>query len=166
MTDIDESALGQDREPPQGNGIRHGLNGAQNGAEGAGEGAGEGPPASSREATYRIRAREAEAARNALAERVTRMQTAEVERMVTSGKVALHDPDDLWQQVEIVELLDDDSGELDPEKVYEALSALVAQKPHLAKVVQQGPGFGQGTGYAISREPESGASWADVLRGT
>src|SRR4051794_27877513 len=48
--------------------------------------------ASRREASYRIRARDAEAARDALAERVTRMQRAEVERLAAR----LHNPGDLW----------------------------------------------------------------------
>jgi hypothetical protein len=112
----------------------------------------------SREATYRIRAKEAEATTRALQERVTRMQKAEVQRMAAQ----LHDPADLWQQVELVELLDED-GEVDPERVAGAVAALAHSKPYLLKPPPRTRGFGQGRRTPIDQG--SGTTWGAVLRG-
>src|SRR4051794_13762624 len=58
-----------------------------------------------REASYRIRARDAETAVSALQDRVTTMQRAEVARLASR----LHNPGDLWTAgVELVDLLDVD----------------------------------------------------------
>ena len=86
------------------------------------------------------------------------MQTAEVERLAHQ----LHDPADLWQQVELVELLDED-GDDDRERVAEAVAALVDSKPYLLKPPPPGPGFGQGRRTPVDQG--GGATWGSVLRG-
>lgn len=85
-------------------------------------------PIGSREAAaYRVRAREAEGARDALAERVARMQRAEVERLLTAR---LASPADLWLAgVELGELLDDE-GEVHVGKVDARSLAVLAERPH------------------------------------
>jgi hypothetical protein len=119
---------------------------------------GEARTANRREATYRIRAREAEATASALMERVTRMQGAEVERLAAR----LHDPGDLWTAgVELVELLDEE-GEVDQQRVAEAVAALTDSKPYLIKQ-SRGVNFGQGRRTPV--DGGSGASWGEVLRG-
>jgi hypothetical protein len=118
----------------------------------------DGRTASRREATYRIRAREAEAAATALEERVTRMQRAEVERQAAAQ---LHNAADLWQQVELVELLDAD-GEVDPQRVAKAVAALGDSRPYMVKP-PRGVNFGQGRRTLV--DDGSGTSWGSVLRG-
>jgi hypothetical protein len=118
----------------------------------------DGKVANRREATYRIRAREAEATTTALMERVTRMQRAEVERLASP----LHDPGDLWTSgVELVELLDED-GEVDPQRVAEAVAALADSKPYMLKPPRRAD-FGQGRRTPV--DDGSGTSWGEVLRG-
>jgi hypothetical protein len=114
--------------------------------------------ANRREASYRIRAREAEAAATVLEERVTRMQRAEVERMAAR----LHDPADLWGAgVDLLELLNED-GEVDPERVAEAVAALTDSKPYLLKP-PRGSNFGQGNRTPV--DMGSGTTWGSVLSG-
>ena len=128
------------------------------GAQGDAQDDAEGRTASRREASYRIRAREAEAGRDALQERVTRMQHAEVERMAAR----LHDPADLWGAgVDLLELLNED-GEVDPERVAEAVAALADSKPYLLKP-SRGSNFGQGRRTPV--DMGSGSTWGSVLRG-
>jgi hypothetical protein len=125
-------------------------------ADGA-EDAREGRIANRREATYRIRAREAEATATALMERVTRMQRADVERQAGAR---LHDAADLWASgVEIVDLLDED-GEVDEQKVAEAVAAMGDSKPYLLKP-PRGSNFGQGRRTPV--DMGSGTTWGSVL---
>jgi len=117
-----------------------------------------GKAANRREATYRIRAREAEVFATALTERVTRMQRAEVERLAAR----LHDPDDLWTSgVELVELLDE-NGEVDRQRVAEAVAALADSKPYLLKP-KRGSNFGQGNRTPVDMGVDT--TWGSVLRG-
>jgi hypothetical protein len=130
-------------------------------ADGAQDDVGDGRAANRREATYRIRAREAEAVSTALMERVTRMQRGDVERQAAAQ---LHDPSDLWTSgVELVELLDED-GEVDQQRVAEAVAALADSKPYLLKPTPRSrSGFGQGRRTPV--DSGSGTSWGEVLRG-
>jgi hypothetical protein len=77
----------------------------------------------SREAAkYRTQLREAEAQRDSLAERVTAMQRAEVERLAASK---LAKPQGVWTNgAQLADLLDDE-GAVDPLKVGEAVAAAV-----------------------------------------
>jgi hypothetical protein len=144
-TDAHLAAQGDDDPAPVGWGQDHGSQAAQG-------------PHSRREATYRIRAREAEAAVRALEERVTRLQTAEVQRLAAQ----LHDPANLWQHVELVELLNED-GEVDPERVAEAVAALADSKSHLLRPPPRTPGFAQGRRTPVDQG--SSVTWGAVLRG-
>jgi hypothetical protein len=137
------------------------LQAAEDDSQGAAVDARETQTASRREATYRVRAREAEAFASALTERVTRMQRAEVERQAA---VRLHDPADLWVSgVELVELLDED-GEVDQQRVTEAVAALADSKPYMVKPSRRSStGFGQGRRTPVDNG--SGTDWGQVLRG-
>lgn len=108
-------------------------------------------------AKWRVRLRETETERDALKARVGDMQAAEVARLAT-GPGALHDGQDLLLTTKIDDLLDDE-GNLDPEKVSEAVATLVEKKPHLAK-----PAFESGVGIG-EKSPASSVSWADVIAG-
>ncbi len=82
-------------------------------------------------AKYRTRLRAVEAERDGLAQRLTRMQQAEVDRLVASR---MADPEDLrvLGKVELADLLDDE-GEVDSEKVEQAVTDILERKPRLAK---------------------------------
>ncbi|OBC12614.1 hypothetical protein A5784_32825 [Mycobacterium sp. 852013-50091_SCH5140682] len=69
-------------------------------------------------AKYRRRLREAEAERDQLAERVTALQRAEVERLATADGLK---PAALWSSTELAGLLDDE-GVVDAAKVAAAIS--------------------------------------------
>lgn len=119
--------------------------------------AGDDRPAAREAARYRRRLREAEAERDTLAERVERMQRAEVERLAgtrlsvgadifTVGGAAL------------AELLDE-HGNVAPERVSAAADELVSARPGLAP--SRWPDMGQGNRGAAA----PARSWARVLGG-
>jgi hypothetical protein len=111
-----------------------------------------------REARYRREAREAQAQVAELIDRVTRMQRAEVERLAAR----LHNPGDLWTAgVDLVELMNED-GEVDPERVAEAVAALADSKPYLLKPPRS-YNFGQGKRTPV--DSGTGTTWGSVLRG-
>lgn len=81
-------------------------------------------------ARYRRRARDAESARDALAERIEGMHRSEIERLV-SDKLAV--PGDVFEigRISVGELLNDD-GDVDSVKVDVAVSTLLSDRPGLA----------------------------------
>lgn len=81
-------------------------------------------------AKYRRRLREVEAERDTSAERLAAMHLREVERLAGG---ALADGSDLFAfGAELGYLLDDETGLPDEPKVSEAVTALIAERPHLA----------------------------------
>jgi len=119
-------------------------------------------------ARYRRRLREAEGQRDAvtaerdgLAQRVERMQRADVERLASTGGLAA--PADLWALggVELAELLDDD-GEVDAEAVAEAVAGVLEARPGLRGRRRPAPDRSQGSTHA-----QGGAkrvtTWGDAL---
>lgn len=126
----------------------------QEGAEDAGEGEG-----SNREAAkYRRRLREAEAERDALAERVETLQRAEVERIAGGASVK---PAALWASgASLPELLTED-GTVDPEKVATAVQTARDQlglaAPRASNYVPR-----EGATTGTRRSPDGMAS---VIRG-
>ena len=108
-------------------------------------------------ARHRRAARAAEAERDQLAARLTGFERAEVERAAV-GK--LHRPADLWAAgVELDELRGDD-GQLDPDKISEAVAGVLAERPHWG-LPSFAPNPGQAAGTA---RPPGSASWSTVLR--
>ncbi len=121
---------------------------------------GEGKP-NSEAAKYRTRLRAVEAERDALTQRLARMQQVEVDRLVASR---MADPEDLrvLGKIEIADLLDDE-GEVDPDKVEQAVSDLLERKPRLAKDYEpNAAGFDGGARQSVSA---SLPTWGSVLGG-
>ncbi len=112
-------------------------------------------------AKWRTRLRQAEAERDTLAQRLARMQQAEVDRLVAER---MADPEDLrvLGKVEVADLLDDE-GLVDVDKVDQAVSDVLKSKPRLAKDYEpDAEGFDGGARQSVSN---SGASWSSVLGG-
>ncbi|GAA2621985.1 hypothetical protein SMC26_32955 [Actinomadura fulvescens] len=111
--------------------------GAETGAEG-GEGGESGGRAAREAARYRTQLREAASERDQLRGVVTAMQRAEVERLAMTGQKGkgwrskLQDGTDLWAFGVQLEDLVDENGQLDPDKVHDAVADLVERKPHLS----------------------------------
>lgn len=117
-------------------------------------------PKGNREARYRVERNEARAERDALAQRVERMQRAEVERLASDG---LSHPADLFSLSgnELADYLTDD-GDVDAEKVAADVAAILAERPGLQRP-KFPAGFDptQGTG---GRPPKGQATLAHLLK--
>ena len=110
-------------------------------------------------ANYRRRLRAVEAERDALAERVTAFQRAEVERIVVDGDEALTNGADIWAGgVELCDLLDDDGG-LDVAKVDRARDRVLSDRPHWRRL----PGGAAWDGGARRASPPA-PDFAGALR--
>jgi len=105
----------------------------------------------------RLRAVEAE--RDALVAQVDARDRADVERLA-GAKLA--DPSDLWQAggVELTALRGDD-GALEPERVEAAVDAVIAARPHWAKLAPT-PSF---DGGARATPAPAGPSFGAALKG-
>jgi hypothetical protein len=111
-------------------------------------------------ARYRVRAKQAEQDRDALAARVVRLQTSEVHRLAAAR---MADPDDLTVHgVQVVDLLDTD-GEVDAALVEAAVDALLTKRPRLAADYE--PDAEGLDGGARKSAPGSTASWGSLLSG-
>ncbi|WP_204806301.1 hypothetical protein [Mycobacterium riyadhense] len=87
-------------------------------------------------AKYRHRAKTAEAERDRLAERVTVLQRAEVERLAAAK---LADGQDVWRDgAELAGLLDD-NGDVDPGKVDQLITSLLDAHQHWRKLAPAAP---------------------------
>lgn len=112
-------------------------------------------------AKYRVRLREAEAARDALAERLNTLQCREVERLAAEH---LADSGDLWLAgTNLADLLDE-AGNVDPERVTEVVRRVVGSRPHWAAKPKPGqpyrPGRELKSGATLAPPP---AGWANLL---
>jgi len=81
----------------------------------------------SREQRYRQQLRATETERDQLKDRLERRDKADVEHMI-AGK--LIDPADLWHVVSLADVLDPDTGEINPQLVDEAVTRVVKAHPH------------------------------------
>jgi hypothetical protein len=117
-------------------------------------------------AGYRVRLRDAEQERDALAGRLERMQRAEAERLAAQAPddgPALADGADLWRGdgVELAGLLDDE-GNVDPGRVREAVEQIGAAHEHW--LARRAPAsVDQGRGVAV--EPDERPSFGGALKG-
>jgi len=105
---------------------------------------------------YRRRLREAEAERDALAERVTTMQRADVERQAAH----LVRPESVWAAgVELADLLDDD-GNLDPEKTETAINTAADKLglEHVPRAPRPDPSQG------AKGDPPQSDPWTEAFR--
>lgn len=115
--------------------------------------------AAQKAAKYRTELRTAQAERDALSERLNTLQRREVERLA-GEKMA--EGGDIWLSgTELTDMLDED-GNVDVERVSEAVSGIVASKPHWgAKAVPKQLRTGSlKSGTAIA-PPTTG--WSDLL---
>ncbi|MCV7090025.1 hypothetical protein [Mycobacterium interjectum] len=87
------------------------------------------PEGHSREAKYRKALRDTEAERDQLRTRLETRDTADVERDLAGRLV---DPGDLWRAGVTLDDLRGDDGELDPDRIDEAVTTVVAEHPHWA----------------------------------
>ncbi|MGZ4542528.1 MAG: hypothetical protein ACXVXI_05265 [Mycobacteriaceae bacterium] len=112
-----------------------------------------------REQRYRLELRAAEAERDALSQRLSAMQTRELERI--AGET-LSNPSDLLALAgkSLADFLDE-SGELDSELVAEAATELLSTRPGLRK---QTPGYDPTQGYGGRANPKSEPSWGALLK--
>jgi hypothetical protein len=118
---------------------------------------GDDPKANREAAKYRRRLRETEAERDSLAQRVERMQRAEVER-ISAERLA--EPDDLWTfGTALADVLTDD-GDVNADAVQAAVEALLTARPRLAKAVPVPfPDLAQG----VRQTTSSPVSWSDAI---
>lgn len=114
-----------------------------------------------KEARYRVERNEARAERDALAQRVERMQRADIERLAGEH---LSMPADLFSLSgnAVTDYLTED-GEVDADKVAADVAAILAERPGLKKGPVRGFDPTQGTGGRESAMPEP-ATWADLLK--
>ncbi len=119
----------------------------------AAERSGDDPAALRREAAkYRTRAKEADAKRDKLAERLQVAQRAEVTRLAAEH---LTDGADLFRaEVELDTLLTDE-GDVDPQKVSAAAADVVDRQPHWAKTKWAQGSADQGRGVGPKDDPPS-----------
>lgn len=123
----------------------------------------------SREAAkYRRQLRDAEAARDQLAERLAALQRGQAE---TFAREHLADGADLWRDgVDLTALLDD-GGQVDPDKVREAARSTIAAHRHWAaprppKRNPTGSGGGLKSGATGRDDYRPATSWQKVLNTT
>lgn len=126
-----------------------------------GEGATDDESANSREARYRIRARDAEAARDGLQATVTNLRARVAELQVGDR---LMETADLWRHVDVDDLLSED-GDIDSDKVTDAVDRIAEQRPHLIKRRPPKPDYTMGHGASQRPGYDTGTGWQEVLRG-
>ncbi|MGI8614419.1 MAG: hypothetical protein ACR2KL_10830 [Nocardioidaceae bacterium] len=112
-------------------------------------------------AKYRVRLRESETALQASQDRLTAYQRAEVERLAGER---LSVAADLFAVAgtSVVDFVDEESGMVDGNKVHQAVSELLDQRPGLRRPSDRFPDLGGGQRGSA---PETAASWSEVLRG-
>ena len=119
------------------------------------------PGGNNEAAKYRRRLRDAEAKTAALTERLERMQSREAEQYADR----LYQPADLHTfGPDITDLLNEE-GDVDPERVRQAVADIIAARPGLGKPPQQRGPSPSGAG-AMGARVGGGKGWSDVLRGT
>ncbi len=113
-------------------------------------------------AKYRVRLREVEAERDSLAERLAGQQRTEAERFATQvgagGMRMLAAGSDLWAAGVVLGDLVDEDGQVDPERVKQAVGRVLAEHPHWA---HRWPSLNGG----VRTTAEAGPTFQDVLRG-
>lgn len=116
------------------------------------------PQRANKEARYRVERNEARTERDALAERVGRMQRSEIERLASD---ALAHPSDLFTLSgnEPADYLTDD-GDVDADKVAADVAAVLAERPGLGK---NSPAFDPSQGTGGGRKPKPVATWGALL---
>lgn len=123
-----------------------------------GQEAEEKPNGNAEAAKYRRALRAAEKERDALAQRLGTMQTAEAERIAATH---LADGSDLWSHVPDLSALLDDDGNLDHDRVKGTALELLKAKPHWGRQHPKASKLGSG---AAARPQSDGVGWSSVLK--
>lgn len=123
-----------------------------------GQEAEEKPNGNAEAAKYRRALRAAEKERDALAQRLGTMQTAEAERIAATH---LADGSDLWSHVPDLSTLLDDDGNLDHDRVKGTAIELLKAKPHWGRQHPKASKLGSG---AAARPTGDGVGWSSVLK--
>lgn len=110
-----------------------------------------------KEARYRVERNEARAERDALAQRIERMQRAEVERLAAEHLAA---PADFWLSDNEVSAYLTEDGEVDAELVAEDARLLISERPRLGK---RSPAFDPTQGHGGNGQPKREPSWGALL---
>jgi hypothetical protein len=118
-------------------------------------------PPNSEAARWRVRLRETEVERDALAERITGYQRRDAETVVAD---MLAVPADLWEigGADLAACLNDD-GTPNEDAIRSAAAAVIEQRPGLAKNPGAGGPSRWGQG-GNGRRPASSVGWGDVIR--
>jgi hypothetical protein len=103
--------------------------------------------------------REQEAKTEKLTQRIAAMERTEVERMV-SGPDGLASADDFWTTGIALEVLRDEDGALDHEKVQEARDRILAERPHWRH--RAAPSFDGGARQPATRK--RGPSFGEAMK--
>ncbi|MGY3553394.1 hypothetical protein [Williamsia sp. R60] len=114
-----------------------------------------------REARYRVERNDARAERDALAQRIERMQRAEVERVAGEHLSMAGDLFSLSGN-ELADYLTE-SGDIDAAKVSADVAEILAERPGLRKPA---PAFDPTQGHGGSPKPKTEPSLAAMIRGT
>lgn len=162
MTDENNPASGSEINADDRTATTEGSNAGQPQTDGRGESVASASeqPKGNREARYRVERNEAREERDALAQRVERMQRAEVERLAAGD---LSHPRDLFSLSgnELADYLTED-GEVDADKVAADVAAVLAERPGLRKPTRAfDPSQGIGGPTTPKREPTWGALLKD-----
>lgn len=112
-------------------------------------------------AAYRRRLRDAEAERDALAERL-----ADAQRQNVTSQVAQRfaDPGDFWSTTQLSDVLGEDGG-VDGEKLSAAMDAALEAKPHWRKLASVTESVSTVRSNDRVEDTSSQPTWADVLQG-
>lgn len=115
-------------------------------------------PKGNKEARYRVERNEARTERDALAERVARMQRNEIERLAAG---ALAHPADLFTLSgnDTADYLTDD-GDVDPDKVAAGVAAVLVERPGLGT---RSPAFDPTQGTGGRPKPKPVPTWGALL---
>lgn len=118
------------------------------------------PPKANKEARYRVERNEARTERDALAERVARMQRSEIERLAAD---ALAHPADLFNLSgnDPADYLTE-AGEVDADKVAADVAEILAERPGL-KTNTPAVDPTRGTGGRLA-PPKAEPSWGSVFK--
>jgi hypothetical protein len=111
---------------------------------------------------HRLARRAAEQERDTLRGRVDAHDKTDVERQLADRFAA---PGDIWHVVQLSDLRDPDTGELDDERIGEHATHVLEQHPHWAKSSGMPSGFSSGVRQPIKRSATIGEAFKRSLHG-
>lgn len=114
-------------------------------------------------AAYRVRLRATEVERDTLVERLAAHQRTEVERLAVEagagGMRMLASGDDLWAAGVVLADVVDEDGQVDPERVKQAVGRVLTERPHWAR---RWPSLNGGARMPVASEPSLGQVLSNV----